>query len=198
MTDPTNSGTVQSNLGLTDRAFVLLVGGACFILGVIALYSSGIDLIDPKLHRAGGFALALMVAVATSRHRRAERSAGPARDSQGNPRPGAYCTSSGGPFLAVIDIALVLGGLWAIWSFYSVQTLMEVSLYDVRQSDATPAFVGLVMFLEMCRRLWGWGLFTIGALGALYLLFGQNLPGILEHTGFDMVDVSEALWYNTN
>lgn len=198
MTDPTNSGTGQPILGLTDRVFMLLAGVACFILGVIALYSSGIDLIDPKLHRASGFALALIVAVAASRGRRAERTGGPERDSQGTARPLGLGTLSGGPLLQVIDIALVLGGLWAVWSFYSVQTLMEVSLYDVRQRDAIPAFVGLVVFLELCRRLWGWGLFTVGSLGALYLLFGQNLPGILEHTGFDMVDVSEALWYNTN
>ncbi len=180
MTDPTQQSVGQESIGMTDRIFILLASAACLILGLIALYSSGIDLIDPKMHRAGGFALALMVAVTVSRRRRTEQS---------------------GPMWAVnavIDIGLVLAGLWAIWSFYSVQTLMEVSLYDVRQSDAIPAFAGLIVFLELCRRLWGWGLFTVGSLGALYLLFGQNLPGILEHTGFDMVDVSEALWYNTN
>ena len=39
---------------------------AAVALGVIALYSSGVGLIDPKLHRAGGFALALIVAVSVA------------------------------------------------------------------------------------------------------------------------------------
>ncbi|MEJ6392965.1 TRAP transporter fused permease subunit [Gymnodinialimonas sp. 2305UL16-5] len=166
-----------------DVIFAALSGVACVALGVMALYSSGVDLIDPKLHRAGGFALALIVAVAASRRKLAAAGGGVAALA---------------PLRVGIDGALIVAGLWAIWSFYSVQSLMEVSLYDVRQADAWPALAGLIVFLELCRRLWGWGLFAVGALGALYLLFGQGLPGILEHTGFDLVDVSEALWYNTN
>ena len=54
------------------------------------------------------------------------------------------------------------------------------------------------MFLELCRRRWGWGLFAVGAFGVLYLLFGQDLPGILSHAGFSLKEVAEALWYNTN
>lgn len=47
---------------------------ACFILGGIALYSSGIGLIDPKLHRSIGFALALVAGVALSRKRELAKS----------------------------------------------------------------------------------------------------------------------------
>lgn len=169
--------------GRFETLFSALAGLACTMLGLIALYSSGVDLIDPKLHRAGGFALALVVGVTVSRRRLAKK--------EGS--DGALW-----PLRLAIDIALIVAGLWAIWAFYSVQSLMEVSLYDVRQGDAIPALAGLIVFLELCRRLWGWGLFSVGALGVLYLLYGQGLPGILEHTGFDLVDVSEALWYNTN
>lgn len=169
--------------GRFETLFSALAGLACTMLGLIALYSSGVDLIDPKLHRAGGFALALVVGVTVSRRRLAKK--------EGS-------DSALWPLRLAIDIALIVAGLWAIWAFYSVQSLMEVSLYDVRQGDAIPALAGLIVFLELCRRLWGWGLFSVGALGVLYLLYGQGLPGILEHTGFDLVDVSEALWYNTN
>lgn len=169
--------------GRFEPLFSAVAGLACAMLGLIALYSSGVDLIDPKMHRAGGFALALVVGVAVSRRRLAKKERG---------------DSALWPLRLAIDVALIVAGLWAIWAFYSVQTLMEVSLYDVRQRDAIPALAGLIVFLELCRRLWGWGLFSVGALGVLYLLYGQGLPGILEHTGFDLVDVSEALWYNTN
>ncbi len=156
---------------------------ACIILGAIALYSSGIGLLDPKMHRSAGFALALIVGIAVSQKKRVE------------------ATGSPGGFGAVqylIDFAMLVAGLWAIWSFHFVQTEMEEALYDVTPADAWPAIAGVAVFLELCRRLWGWGLFSVGALAVLYLLFGANMPGIMAHTGFSVTEVSEALWYNTN
>lgn len=159
---------------------------ACFVLGAIALYSSGVGLIDPKLHRAIGFALALIAAVAVSRKRRDARNTRQERKER-FPR-----------FNLAIDLLLIIAGFWSIWSFYFIQSEMETALYDISTKDAWPAMFGLLVFLELCRRLWGWGLFCVGAFGVLYLLFGQNLPGILQHTGFSLKEVAEALWYNTN
>ena len=166
----------------TTRFFTTTGGMACFLLGVITLYSSGIGLIDAKLHRAGGFALALIVAVWLSREKRGVKEQ----------------TSRLRLIYLGLDLALIVGGLWSIWSFYFVQTQMEIALYDIVISDAWPALAGLMVFLELCRRLWGWGLFCVGLFGVTYLLFGQDLPGILAHTGFSLTEVSEALWYNTN
>lgn len=166
--------------GLPLKALSLASILACAALGIIALYSSGIGLLDPKLHRAGGFALALIVGVAAAAAKR---------------------EGSGGARVLIdilIDAALVVFGLWSIWSFHFVQTEMETALYDVTNRDAWPALAGLVVFLELTRRLWGWGLFSVGALAVLYLLFGQDLPGIMEHSGFSLKEVAEALWYNTN
>ena len=164
------------------RSFNVVKIIACFVLGVIALYSSGVGLIDPKVHRALGFALALVVGVAVSRQRRSD-----AKHEPRFPR-----------LTLVIDLLLIIAGCWAIHSFFFVQTQMETALYDVTTKDAWPAMAGLIVFLELCRRLWGWGLFGVGLFGVLYLLFGQNLPGILEHSGFSLKEVSEAFWYNTN
>ncbi len=160
----------------------ILTTSACLALGLIALYSAGVGLVDPKLHRALGFALSLLVAIAVSRRRLAEQKSPPRL-------PAAKL---------LIDCGLLIAGLWSIWSFYFVQTQMETALYDVSSRDAWPAFAGLVVFLELCRRLWGWGLFLVGSFGVVYLLFGQDLPGILAHAGFSSKEVAEALWYNTN
>ncbi len=169
--------------GGPSRLFAHLGTLACFALGAIALYSSGVGLIDPKLHRAGGFALALVVAVAVARSR---------REATGSIM-GALAVLH-----VVLDVALIGLGFWAIWSFLAVQTQMEVALYDVTRADAWPAIAGLVVFLELCRRLWGWGLFGVGVFGVVYLLWGQDLPGIMAHAGFSLKEVAEALWYNTN
>lgn len=168
------------NASVPTRVFALASALACFALGLITLYSSGVGLIDPKLHRAGGFALALVVGIVVSQRRRID---------------------AGKPFGAIhvaFDTVLLFAGLWSIWSFHFVQTEMETALYDVTTRDAWPSLAGLIVFLELCRRLWGWGLFGVGAFGVLYLLFGQDLPGILSHTGFSLKEVAEALWYNTN
>ncbi|WP_299752801.1 TRAP transporter fused permease subunit [uncultured Tateyamaria sp.] len=162
------------------RLFAFASALACLALGLITLYSSGIGLIEPKFHRAVGFALALLVGILVSQQRRAV---------------------AGKPITALqlaIDALLLVAGLWSIWSFHFVQTEMETALYDVTTRDAWPALAGLVVFLELCRRLWGWGLFGVGAFGVLYLLYGQDLPGILSHAGFSLKEVAEALWHNTN
>jgi len=158
----------------------------CFLLGAIALYSAGIGLIDPKLHRSLGFALALVAAVAVSRNRALAK-----RNKQN-------LTQRAPSLQLLIDLLLIVVGLWSIGSFYFVQSEMETALYDISTNDAWPAIFGLMVFLELCRRLWGWGLFSVGLFGVVYLLFGQNLPGILEHSGFSLKEVAEALWYNTN
>ena len=170
---------VAPTASVTTRLFAMAAAFACLALGLITLYSSGVGLIDPKLHRAAGFAFALIVAVAVSQKRRADRGIST-------------------PLHLIIDLALILAGLWSIWSFHFVQTEMETALYDVTTKDAWPALAGLVVFLELCRRLWGWGLFGVGTFGVVYLLFGQDLPGIMAHSGFSLKEVAEALWYNTN
>ncbi|MGH1481080.1 MAG: TRAP transporter permease [Geminicoccales bacterium] len=156
---------------------------ACLGLGLIALYSSGIGLLDPKLHRAGGFALALVVGILAARKKRHEATFGSALPEMVH---------------NLVDLALLVAGLWSIWAFFNVQTQMEEALYDVSDGDAWPALAGLAVFLELCRRLWGWGLFCVGAFAVVYLLFGKDLPGILAHTGFELKEVAESLWYNTN
>lgn len=166
-----------------DKLYWLLSVLACFGLGTIALYSSGVGLVEPKFHRAAGFALALVVGITASRSKRQAKAVG------------------GGPMAIphlILDVAMLVAGLWSIWSFFFVQSQMETALYDVTLSDVWPAVAGLIVFLELCRRLWGWGLFGVGAFGVLYLLYGQDLPGIMAHTGFSLKEVAEALWYNTN
>lgn len=174
--------TTQQPISLPSQLSIWVFTLACFVLGAIALYSSGVGLIAPNLHRAAGFALSLIVAVVVSRSRREASERGDAMPL----------------FNGLIDLSLLALGLWSIWSFYFVQNEMETALYDISTSDAWPALAGLAVFLELCRRLWGWGLFCVGLFGVLYLLFGQDLPGILAHSGFSLIEVSEALWYNTN
>jgi len=169
----------------SDWKLTKIWGGALwvcsFVLGAIAVYSTGVDLIDPKLHRAGALVLSLIVALAVGRQaRRPTRSAAVSIIWQ------------------VSDAIILVAGLWAIWSFYTVQAQLEEALYDVTNTDAIPALVGVAIFVELCRRIWGPALAIVSGLAVIYLLFGQNLPGLLAHAGFTIREVAESLWYNTN
>lgn len=170
----------RTHMGLVSKSAYWVAMFAAAILGIIALYSSGIGLIDPKLHRAFGFILALFVGIAVSRSK---------RDVKNN---------TANTIHNFVDFLMLALGIWSVWSFHFVQTEMETALYDVTQKDVWPALAGLVVFLELSRRLWGWGLFSVGSFAVLYLLFGKDLPGVLEHSGFSLKEVAEALWYNTN
>lgn len=176
MTDPVGASVQMTRMLAWASMF------ACAILGAMAIYTSGIGLLDATLLRAGGFALALIVGVAVSRNKRAD----------------SEMSAASSTFHMILDVVLIVAGLWSIWSFHFVQTEMETALYDVTTADAWPALAGLCVFLELSRRLWGWGLFCVGAFAVLYLLFGQDLPGILEHSGFSLKEVASSLWYNTN
>ena len=152
--------------GVTARILSVASILACALLGVIALYSSGLGLLDPKLHRAGGFALALIAGVAVSAAMR-QRSA----EEAGRPVNLLH---------PLVDAVLILAGLWSIWSFHFVQTEMETALYDVTIFDAWPALADLIRVPRTdCRRLWGWGLFSRSARfgGALPALFGPEPAG---------------------
>lgn len=156
---------------------------AAATLGAITIYTAGIGLLNPTTHRAGGFALALIAAIAASQAKRfAEGEMTPAKSKM----------------LFLVDVVLLVVGLWSIWAFYSVQNQMQTTLYDVTNRDVWPALAGVAVFLELCRRLWGYGVFGVGVLGVLYLLYGEHLPGLLEHAGFSMREIAQALWYNTN
>lgn len=177
MTDKMTHGRTLASL------FALAGILAAAALGVITIYISGIGLLDPTTHRAGGFALALIAAIAASQSKRAAAGESPAWKTN---------------ITLGIDVVLLVVGLWSIWAFFSVQAQMQTALYDVTNSDVWPALAGVAVFLELCRRLWGYGVFGVGVLGVLYLLYGEHLPGLLEHAGFSMREIASALWYNTN
>ena len=69
--------------GGSGKPYAFTAALACFFLGAIALYSSGIGLVEPKFHRAAGFALALVVGITASRTRREAKGpvTGPCRHS---------------------------------------------------------------------------------------------------------------------
>ena len=148
-------------------------------LSIIAIYASGFALIDPKFHRALCCALALITIVLLP-YRKIEHSI-------------KFLISR-----ITLDFLIIVFGILTVLKFYDVQYILENELYDVTYLDGLNSIVGLGIFIEVCRRSWGYALFFVGVFAVIYLYFGSHFPSFLQHSGFNERLIGENLWYNMN
>ena len=148
-------------------------------LSIIAIYASGFALIDPKFHRALCCALALITIVLLP-YRKIEHSI-------------KFLISR-----ITLDFLIIVFGILTVLKFYDVQYILENELYDVTYFDGLYSIVGLGIFIEVCRRSWGYALFFVGVFAVIYLYFGSHYPSLLQHSGFNERLIGENLWYNMN
>ena len=148
-------------------------------LSIIAIYASGFALIDPKFHRALCCALALITIVLLP-YRKIEHSI-------------KFLISR-----ITLDFLIIVFGILTVLKFYDVQYILENELYDVTYFDGLYSIVGLGIFIEVCRRSWGYALFFVGVFAVIYLYFGAHFPSFLQHSGFNERLIGENLWYNMN
>ena len=148
-------------------------------LSIIAIYASGFALIDPKFHRALCCALALITIVLLP-YRKIEHSI-------------KFLISR-----ITLDFLIIVFGILTVLKFYDVQYILENELYDVTYFDGLYSIVGLGIFIEVCRRSWGYALFFVGVFAVIYLYFGSHFPSFLQHSGFNERLIGENLWYNMN
>jgi len=64
--------------------------------------------------------------------------------------------------------------------------------------DALVSVVGVVLSLEVCRRVLGWPMTVIGAAMLGYAYFGPYFPEIVAHRGFGLERLCTALFLTTN
>lgn len=101
-----------------------------------------------------------------------------------------------GVFRKAVIVALLAAGAAATISFSNVQIKMDTDIYEPGGAEVWIACIGLIVLLELTRRLWGLSLFLVSWAFAIYGLTGEYLPGILNHTGFGIPEIVDALWYN--
>ena len=98
--------------------------------------------------------------------------------------------------LLAIDAALI--GLMALslYWFASVYDELESGLYDFLLDDILVGAGGLLALLELTRRAFGWPLAVLSLLCLAYALFGEDLPWIFAHAGYDLEQVMRTVWYS--
>jgi TRAP-type uncharacterized transport system fused permease subunit len=66
------------------------------------------------------------------------------------------------------------------------------------QVDMLVSIVGLLLSLEVCRRVLGWSITLIGIGMIAFALFGPYLPELFAHRGFTFERLATSLFLTTN
>ena len=151
-------------------------------LAGVVIYSTGFGLFFPIEQRGGIYLASILIVICKFGTDRLK--------------------TSGGGFSNIanvtVDILLLAAAVFSIYRFMIVQTAMANDLYDIVPADILACFVGLIVIVELTRRVWGWTLFVVSLLSLIYILWGQDLPGVLRHSGFSYEQLAENLWFNLN
>lgn len=151
-------------------------------LAGVVIYSTGFGLFFPIEQRGGIYLASILIVICKFGTDRLK--------------------TSGGGFSNIanvtVDILLLAAAVFSIYRFMIVQTEMANDLYDIVPADILACFVGLIVIVELTRRVWGWTLFVVSLLSLIYILWGQDLPGVLRHSGFSYEQLAENLWFNLN
>ncbi len=161
--------------------FKIFIGVFGFGLAVQSIYTAGFGVWDPVFHRpiilALGFTLAVFVF----------------------PLVKLYPTDQRAVrllFLA-IDAVLVAAVISAAYLYIDVGEELENGLFELDVKVYYVAFAAVLSLLELTRRIFGLPLFLIGSACLIYVLFGEYLPSIFHHAGYDVVTAMEDIWFTT-
>ncbi|MBN2965491.1 TRAP transporter permease [Sulfurospirillum sp. T05] len=100
------------------------------------------------------------------------------------------------PTLSDIIMALVIGGAVIYWM--SQFEALNYRAGAENQLDKLVSVVGLMLSMEVCRRVLGWSITLIGVGMICFALFGPHLPDLFAHRGFGFERVATALFITTN
>ncbi len=92
-------------------------------------------------------------------------------------------------------ILFVIMAIATYWFFY-VHDALETGLYDLNQTDIWIGIGGMVVLLELGRRTMGLPLVFIGAFSIIYCLYGDYLPWIFTHAGYEFEETLRTMWYS--
>lgn len=157
------------------RALSSVISGLSVLLAVFAVYVAGYGSFTPSIFR-GGVVLVSMFLCALLLIQTALRDAR--------------------RLDATVVVAVASVAIAACMVFTSVQIKMDTVFYFPDNTEVWIGFAGVLAIIEMTRRLWGWSLAAVGAAFFGYAFAGPYLPGLLEHTGFTVPHVVDAVWFN--
>jgi TRAP transporter 4TM/12TM fusion protein len=100
------------------------------------------------------------------------------------------------PTLSDLLLASISAGAVAYW-------VLEFADLNYRAGaendlDKIISVIGVILSLEVCRRVLGWAMTMIGVAMLCYSFFGPYMPAVIEHKGFAIERLATALFLGTN
>ena len=166
----------MGQIDLPNR-IVQLIGLA---IAVVAIYTSAFGVIDEIYQRSITVAASIVLTVFAVPLTRVHSEAG------GPLRAGFW----------LVDIVLIALMVLSIVWFATVYDELESGLYDFLPTDILIGAGGLLAVMEMTRRVYGWPLASLAVLCIVYALYGEDLPWIFAHAGYDLETVMRTVWYS--
>jgi TRAP transporter 4TM/12TM fusion protein len=99
--------------------------------------------------------------------------------------------------LVAIDLVLLVIILGAVYYFLDISEELEEGLFELDIKIYYLALGGILVLLELTRRFFGLPLLIVGGLCLIYVLFGEHLPGVLRHSGYDIESAMQDIWFTT-
>jgi len=100
--------------------------------------------------------------------------------------------------MSVIDFVFVgLSFAIGVYVFAEYENL-SFRMGEPNIPDSICGIVAILLILEATRRVLGWSVVIICAVGFLYLAFGTYLPTAMSHTGFSFEQIINFLFFSTD
>ena len=96
------------------------------------------------------------------------------------------------------DILLALISAAAIYYWIHEFESLNYRAGAETELDAMISIIGVLLSLEICRRVLGWSMTLIGVFMLCYAYFGPYFPEVMAHRGFGFERLSNALYLSTN
>ncbi|MEZ5728576.1 MAG: TRAP transporter fused permease subunit [Burkholderiaceae bacterium] len=95
----------------------------------------------------------------------------------------------------VADAAMLAVAAYGCFRFIGAIEDIDNLVVEFTLFDQLAALGSILVVLELARRAFGWVLPAVAAVSLAYALFGENLPWVLQHSGFDLNQTMEIVWY---
>jgi TRAP transporter 4TM/12TM fusion protein len=96
------------------------------------------------------------------------------------------------------DIVFAIASAAVIWYWINEFEALNYRAGAENELDALISIAGILISLEVCRRVLGWSMTLIGILLICYGLFGPYFPDMIAHRGFGVERLATALYLTTN
>jgi TRAP transporter 4TM/12TM fusion protein len=98
----------------------------------------------------------------------------------------------------VTDIVFAFTSAALVWYWIHEFEALNYRAGAETELDALISIAGILISLEVCRRVLGWSMTLIGVVLIIYGLFGPYFPDMIAHRGFGVERLATSLYLTTN